>query len=71
MNTPAYLASSLVTQDDHKITKKLPNITKSSPKSHQVKKGQNIFNKSQFESPRHLQQTTFETLKYLRQIMLI
>jgi hypothetical protein len=28
-------------------------------------KGQNIFNKSQFESPKHLHQTTFETLKYL------
>jgi len=34
------------------------------------KKGQNIYNKAQFESPKHLQQTTFETLKYLQQTML-
>jgi hypothetical protein len=30
-------------------------------------KGQNIYNKSQFEGPKHLDQTTFETLKYLQQ----
>jgi len=33
------------------------------------KKGQNIYNKAQFESPKHLHQTTFETLKYLHQTM--
>jgi hypothetical protein len=33
------------------------------------KKGQNIYNKAQFESPKHLHQTTFETLKYLQQTM--
>jgi hypothetical protein len=38
-------------------------------KSCQVKKGQNIYNKAQFESPKHLHQTTFETLKYLQQTM--
>jgi hypothetical protein len=27
------------------------------------KKGQNIYNKAQFESPKHLEETTFETLK--------
>jgi hypothetical protein len=36
---------------------------KNSPKSCQVKKSQNVYNKAQFESPKHLQQTTFETLK--------
>ena len=30
------------------------------------KKGQNIYNKAQFENPKHLHQTTFETLKYLQ-----
>jgi hypothetical protein len=33
------------------------------------KKGQNIYNKAQFESPKHLHHTTFETLKYLLQTM--
>jgi hypothetical protein len=40
------------------------------PKSCQVKKGQNIYNKAQFESPKPMQQTTFETLKYPQQTML-
>jgi hypothetical protein len=43
---------------------------KNSPKSCQVKKGQNISNKPQFEIPKHLQQTMSETLKYLQQTML-
>ena len=30
-------------------------------------KGQNIYNKVQFESQKHLHQTIFETLKYLQQ----
>jgi len=51
------------------IGKKLPNFSKNSPKSCQVKKGQNIYNKAQFENPKHLHQTTFETLKYLQQTM--
>jgi hypothetical protein len=46
------------------LEKKLPNFSKNSPKSHQVKKGQNIYNKAQFENPKHLHQTTLETLKY-------
>ncbi len=45
--------------------KKLPNFSKSSPNSLQTKKKQNIHNKAQFESPKHLS-TTFETLKYLQ-----
>jgi hypothetical protein len=44
-------------------------FSKNSPKSCQVKKGQNIYNKAQFENPKHLHQTTFETLKYLQQTM--
>jgi len=47
------------------IRKKLPNFSKNSPESCQVKKGQNIYNEAQFENPKHLQETTFETLKYL------
>jgi len=33
------------------------------------KQGQNIYNKAQFESPKHLHQTTYKTLIYLQQIM--
>jgi hypothetical protein len=33
------------------------------------RKGQNIYNKAQFESPKHLHETTFENLKYLQQTM--
>jgi hypothetical protein len=33
------------------------------------KNGKNIYNKAKFESPKHLHQTTFETLKYLQQTM--
>jgi hypothetical protein len=51
------------------IGKKLPNFSKNSPKSCQVKKGQNIYNKAQFENTKHLRQTTFKTLKYLQQTM--
>jgi hypothetical protein len=44
----------------------LPNFSKNSPKSCKVKKGQNTYKKAQFESPKHQQQTTFDTLKYLQ-----
>jgi hypothetical protein len=37
----------------NKIAKKLPS----------QKKAKNIYDKAQFESPKHLQQTTFENLK--------
>ncbi len=56
-------------EGDQKISKKNA-IFLNSPKSCQVKKGQNIYNKAQFESPKHLQKITFETLKYLQQTML-
>jgi hypothetical protein len=46
---------------------KIAKIFKNCPKVAKSKKGQNIYNKAQFESPKHLQQTTFETLKYLQQ----
>jgi hypothetical protein len=44
-------------------------LEKNCPKSVQLKKGQNIHNKAQFESPKRLHQTTFETLKYPQQTM--
>jgi hypothetical protein len=49
--------------------KKLPNFLKDSPKSRQVKKSQNIYNKAQFVNPKYLHQTTLKALKYLQQIM--
>jgi hypothetical protein len=52
-----------------RLEKKLPNYSISRPKSLQVKKGPNIYNKAQFESPKHLHQSTFETLKCLQQTM--
>ncbi len=42
---------------------------KNCPKRCHVKKDQNIYNKAQFENPKHLHQTTFKTLKYLQQTM--
>jgi hypothetical protein len=48
---------------------KMPNFSKSNLKSLQVQKGQNINNKAQFESPKDLHQTTFETLIYPQQTM--
>jgi len=43
-------------QGDQKISKtNSPYFSKNSPKSHQVKKGQNIYNKAHLESPKHLQ----------------
>jgi hypothetical protein len=56
-------------QGDQKIRKKLPNFSKNSPKSRQVKKGQNMYNNAQFESQKHLHQTTFKTLEYLQKTM--
>jgi hypothetical protein len=55
----------------NRVTRKLKktNFSKSSPKSLQAKKGQIIFKKAQFESPNHLHQTIFQTLKYPQQIM--
>ncbi len=37
-----------------RLEKNLPNFSKNSPKSHPVKKGQNIYKRAQFESPKHL-----------------
>ncbi len=51
----------------NRVTRRLgenhPNIGKSNPNSCQVKNCQNIYTKAQFESPKHLHQTTFEPLK--------
>jgi hypothetical protein len=57
----------LRSQSEQKIRKKIANFLKNIPKSSQVKK--NIYNKAQFENPKHLQQTTFKILKYLQQIV--
>jgi hypothetical protein len=63
------MVSKAQTRVTRRLEKKLPNFSKNSPKSHQVKKGQNIYNKAQFKSPKHLHQTTFKTLKYPQQTM--
>jgi hypothetical protein len=65
--TPGVTFTARVTR---RLVKKIAKFSKSSPKSCQVKKRQNINNKAQFESQKHLQQTTFETLRYLQQIIL-
>jgi hypothetical protein len=49
---------------NHQIFQKI------APKVANSKKGQNIYNKAQFESSKYLQQTTVETFKYLQQTML-
>jgi hypothetical protein len=61
------LVSSRVTRRLEKNRQIFPKIA---PKVAKSTKGQNIYNKAQFESPKHLQQTTFETLKYIQQTML-
>ncbi len=58
-------------QGDQKIRQKIRQIfQKITQKVAESKKDQKIYNKDQFESPKHLQQTTFQTLKYLHQTML-
>jgi hypothetical protein len=52
-----------------RLEKNSQNFSKNGPKIHQVKKGQNICYKAQFENPKHLHQTTLKTLKYLQQTM--
>jgi hypothetical protein len=47
--------------------KNSPNFSRSNQSSLQAKRCQNIYNKVQFKSPKHLQQTTLETLKHLQQ----
>jgi hypothetical protein len=51
------------------VEKNLTSFSKNSPKKWPSQKGQNIYNKAQFESPKHLHQTTFKTLKCLQQTM--
>ncbi len=48
-------------QGNQKIRKKICLIFQRIAKSCQVKKGQNIYNKAQFECPKHLHQTTLPT----------
>jgi len=45
------------TRVTRRLEKNSPNFSKNSPKSQQVKKGNNSYSKAQFESPKHLQQT--------------
>ncbi len=55
-------------QGDQKIGKIAQILRKSSQNSHRQAQKCKIINiKAQFESTVHLQQTTFETLKYLQQ----
>jgi hypothetical protein len=51
---------------EKKICPIFQNVTQ---KVSKAKKAKNIYNKAQFENPKHLLQTTFETLKYLQQTM--
>jgi hypothetical protein len=69
LTSPVPIYFLLVGRVTRRFEKKLPNFSKSSSKSLQRKKGQNIYNKAQYESPKHLHQTTFEILKYLQQTM--
>jgi hypothetical protein len=62
-------ASVCADQSDQAIKKIRQIFSMNSPKSCQVKKGQNIYSKAQLENPKHLHQTTFKTLKYLQQTM--
>jgi hypothetical protein len=50
-------------QGDQKIRKINQFFSKIAQKVAKSKKAKNIYNKAQFESPKHLQQTTFGTLK--------
>jgi hypothetical protein len=48
----------------------LTNTLESSQKGGEAKKCKNINIKSQFESQKHLHKATFETLKYLKKLVL-
>ncbi len=50
-----------------RFEKEMPIFSKNSQKVAKSKKGQNI--KFNLKAQKHLQQTTFETLKYLQQTM--
>jgi hypothetical protein len=52
-----------------RLEKNRPIFQKEAQNVSKSKRGQNGYNKAQFESPKHLHQTTFETLKYLQQTM--
>jgi hypothetical protein len=59
--------SSIAARVTRRFLKNHPIFQKSSPKSFRAKKGRAIYNKAQFESKKHLQQTSLVTLKYLQQ----
>jgi hypothetical protein len=57
-------------QSDQTLEKNLPKIWKKVAKTITKPKKQNTYIKALFESPKHLHQTTFETLKYPQQTIL-
>ncbi len=64
MNEP----SETIIGEIRRLEKNSPVFWKSIQNSCPEKKCQNIYIELNFKSPNHLQQTTFETLKYLQQI---
>jgi hypothetical protein len=56
-------------QGEQKIWQNHPNFVKCSQNSHQAKECKYNYTKAQFESAKHLHQSTFETFKYLQQTM--
>jgi hypothetical protein len=61
------VVTNITTRVTRRLKKNLPNFSKNSPKSCQVKNGQDVYNKVQFENQNHLHQTNYKTLKYLQQ----
>jgi len=64
-----FIGDSINDRVTRRFEKNRPIFVKRSPNILKAKKGQNIYNKAQFEREKHLHQTTFEILKYLQQIM--
>jgi hypothetical protein len=63
-NLPQYLYNTGPRRLENKFTNFFKKLPKKLPSQN---KGQNIYNKAQFDSPKDPQQTTFETSKYLQQ----
>ncbi len=66
---PFYCRYLLFCRVTRRFEKNSPNFEKVAQKVSKSKEGQNIYNKAQFESPKHVHQATFETSKYLQQTM--
>ncbi len=73
ITTPSIMAQNITklisqhnyTQDNQKIRKNWPNFGKVAKTVAQPQNCQNINFKAQFESPKHLDKTTYEAYKYL------